>query len=311
MAGHGSRPASSRCASRMSSYSIGNASADSRHSRSVRMSGAGWPDLVQARTTGARASNSAPSTASQMSSVFTSDRLGTWVPRAADPYSMSATRRGPNARVAASPRVSMVSCAAMQENVHAVEENQQDCDTGQAWRSCVNRTIVHSAAGPTRRLAMLRCRAVPSLLVLPLLVLGCATSRPFDRSTEPGGKPLSPTTAGSVIITGEALSADPGRTVLDAVRKAMPQLHISGWSQYSRCPILELRGKDSVTGSSNPDVYVDGTRTVDTCPLVTIQAMDAHRIEVYPLGVTSRPGYSSSGHGLILIFLQRSDTTGN
>src|ERR1041385_2087033 len=100
---------------------------------------------------------------------------------------------------------------------------------------------------------MLRFRSVPALL-LPLLVLGCATSRPFDRTTEPGGRPLSPTTAGAVIITGQALSADPGRTVLDAVRKAMPQLHISSWSPYSRCPNLELRGKDSVTGSSNPDV---------------------------------------------------------
>ena len=155
---------------------------------------------------------------------------------------------------------------------------------------------------------MQRFHSVPVLLALPMLALGCATSRPFDRSTEPGGRPLSPTTAGSVIITGDALSADPGRTVLDAVKKAMPQLHISSWSQYSRCPNLELRGKDSVTGSSNPDVYVDGTRTVDTCPLVTIQAMDARRIEVYSLGVTSRPGYPSSGHGLILIFLQRADS---
>jgi hypothetical protein len=142
-----------------------------------------------------------------------------------------------------------------------------------------------------------------------VVVLGCATSRPFDRSTEPGGRPLPPTTAGSVILTGEALWADPGRTVLDVIKRAMPQLNISGWSQYSRCPNLELRGKDSVTGSSNPDVYVDGTRTVDTCPLVTTQAMDARRIEVYPLGVTSRAGYHSSGHGLILIFLQRSDST--
>src|SRR5205807_1158769 len=51
--GHGSRPASNRCASRMSSYSIGNASADSRHSRSLRMRGAGWPARVQARIAGA------------------------------------------------------------------------------------------------------------------------------------------------------------------------------------------------------------------------------------------------------------------
>ncbi|PYP01991.1 MAG: hypothetical protein DMD25_09370 [Gemmatimonadetes bacterium] len=156
---------------------------------------------------------------------------------------------------------------------------------------------------------MLRSRPVPPLLALPLLVLGCATSRPFDRSTEPGGKPLPPTTAGSVILTGEALSADPGRTVLDVIRRAMPQLRVSGSSQYTRCPVLELRGKDSVAGSSNPDVYVDGTRTVDTCPLVTLQAMEARRIEVYPLGITPRPGYPSSSHGLILIFVQRADSS--
>ncbi len=156
---------------------------------------------------------------------------------------------------------------------------------------------------------MLRSRPVPPLLALPLLVLGCATSRPFDRSTEPGGKPLPPTTAGSVILTGEALSADPGRTVLDVIRRAMPQLRVSGSSQYTRCPVLELRGKDSVAGSSNPDVYVDGTRTVDTCPLVTLQAMEARRVEVYPLGITPRPGYPSSSHGLILIFVQRADSS--
>ena len=156
---------------------------------------------------------------------------------------------------------------------------------------------------------MLRSRPVPPVLALPLLVLGCATSRPFDRSTEPGGKPLPPTTAGSVILTGEALSAAPGRTVLDVIRRAMPQLRVSGSSQYTRCPVLELRGKDSVAGSSNPDVYVDGTRTVDTCPLVTLQAMEARRIEVYPLGITPRPGYPSSSHGLILIFVQRADSS--
>lgn len=142
------------------------------------------------------------------------------------------------------------------------------------------------------------------------LVLGCATTRSFDRTTEPGGRPLPPTTAGAVILVGQALSADPGRTVLDAIRQAMPQLQVSGWS-VNQCPVVELRGKDSVAGNSDPDIYVDGTRTVDTCPLTTLQAMQASRIEVYPLGVTSRPGYPSRGHGLILIFLQRSDNSGS
>jgi hypothetical protein len=60
-------------------------------------------------------------------------------------------------------------------------------------------------------------------------------------------------------------------------------------------------------GSNDPDVYVDGTRTNDTCPLITISAISTERIEVYPLGMTSRPGYPSSGHGLILIFTARAD----
>lgn len=149
-------------------------------------------------------------------------------------------------------------------------------------------------------------RPHPSPLSLPLLALalGCATSRPYDRSTEPGGQPLSTPTAGTVVLEGDALAIDPGRTVLDAIRLAMPQVKVTGWTE-NHCPLVELRGKDSVWGNSDPDVYVDGTRTIDTCPLTTMSAMHAERIEVYPLGVTPRPGYPSRGHGLILIFLRR------
>ena len=149
--------------------------------------------------------------------------------------------------------------------------------------------------------------AFARLVALSALAVGCKTSRAYDRSNDPGGKPTGMTTTGSVIITGHALTADPGRTVLDAIRQSMPQLRIAGYTQYTRCPNLELRGRDSMEGNNNPDVYVDGTRTTDTCPLITIQAVSTERIEVYPLGMTSRPGYPSSGHGLILIFLARAD----
>ncbi len=148
-------------------------------------------------------------------------------------------------------------------------------------------------------------RALPHLIALSALALGCKTGKAFDRRTQPGGRTLSRTTTGSLIIRGPELSADPGQTVLDAIRHEMPQLHIAGWTQYTRCPMLQLRGMDSLEGNNNPDVYVDGTRTTDTCPLVTIQAVSTERIEVYPMGMTSRPGYPSSGHGLILIFLAR------
>jgi hypothetical protein len=149
---------------------------------------------------------------------------------------------------------------------------------------------------------------LPGLLVL---LSGCLTAHPFDRTTEPGRKPLPSGGAGAVILIGDALSAEPGRTLLEAIRRAMPQVQVTDWSARNRCPAVTLRGRDSVAGTSDPDVYVDGTRTADTCPLVTLQAMEAWRVEVYPQGVTSRAGYPSSAHGLILIFLQRADTAGS
>jgi hypothetical protein len=146
-----------------------------------------------------------------------------------------------------------------------------------------------------------------SALALAVLLAGCATARPFDRSTEPGAPVYQPT-SGALILNHKYLSGYPGRTVLDAIRIAMPQAHIVGWTVPDHCPQLELRGRDVLTGSSDPDVYVDGTHTPDTCPLVTMQAIDMGRVEVYPFGVTSRPGYPASPHGLILMFLSRADS---
>lgn len=155
---------------------------------------------------------------------------------------------------------------------------------------------------------MPRFRALSGLVIVAAVALGCKTSQAYDTSSDPANQRHSPATTGSLILTGRSLSSDPGRTILDVIRRSMPQLRITGWTPYTRCPMLEMRGKDSMQGSNDPDVYVDGTRTTDTCPLVTIQAVSTERIEVYPLGMTSRPGYPSSGHGLILIFLARADS---
>jgi hypothetical protein len=155
---------------------------------------------------------------------------------------------------------------------------------------------------------MLRSRRVWSFTVC-LLLVACATTQSFDKETEPGGKPLPPATTNTVVLTGAALSGDPGLTVLDVIRRAMPQLRISGWSS-DQCPILTLRGQDTVLGNPSPSVYVDGTHAVNTCPLTTLQAVNARRVEVYPGGVTPRAGYENSGHGLILIFLKTGGSGG-
>src|SRR5438876_6559839 len=89
-------------------------------------------------------------------------------------------------------------------------------------------------------------RSVPRLVALSVLALACKTGKSFDRTTQPGGRPLSTTTTGSLIISGRALSADPGRTVLDAIRHAMPQPHIAGSSQHTHCPTRPMPGEGRI-----------------------------------------------------------------
>ena len=44
---------------------------------------------------------------------------------------------------------------------------------------------------------------------------------------------------------------------------------------------------------------------VDTCVLAELAVSDVETIEVYPSGVSSRPGIERNPFGLILIFRQR------
>jgi hypothetical protein len=110
--------------------------------------------------------------------------------------------------------------------------------------------------------------------------------------------------AAVVLLDDTTLAQLPGRTVLDAITLRMPQVR-TFWTTGG-CPGVLLRGSDRVMGTSNPDVYVDHAHVQDTCLLATLWATDLQRVEIYPLGVTSRPGYSTGAHGLILIFTRGS-----
>ena len=109
----------------------------------------------------------------------------------------------------------------------------------------------------------------------------------------------------AVIVLDEATLAQlPGRSVLDVIQLRLPQVRTL--SATGTCPRVSVRGADRIIGTSNPDVYIDHTHALDTCPLAMLSAIDVQRIEIYPLGVTSRPGYGTAAHGLILIFTRGS-----
>ena len=67
----------------------------------------------------------------------------------------------------------------------------------------------------------------------------------------------------------------------------------------------QLRSFEGMGGGDYPSVYVDGTHVGDTCILEALDAREVDRVEVYPMGVTNRPGYPGNNAGLILVFLRR------
>ena len=67
---------------------------------------------------------------------------------------------------------------------------------------------------------------------------------------------------------------------------------------------MTLRSAVTFQGVVNPHVYVDGTRATDTCVLESLRTVDVERVEVYPQGFTTRPGYGTHAHGLILVFMR-------
>lgn len=105
---------------------------------------------------------------------------------------------------------------------------------------------------------------------------------------------------GAVILSGSALHDGSG-SVLGAMTGKVPSLRVH---QTDGCPEISLRNYVSYVGLSNPHVYVDGTRATDTCVLESLRTNDVQRVEVYPQGVTRRPGYGTHAPGLILVFMR-------
>lgn len=131
-----------------------------------------------------------------------------------------------------------------------------------------------------------------------LILAGCASAHRTD-STD-----ASQTVSyerGAIILEGQALQDGPG-SLLAAMQGKVPNFrvrHVSG-----RCPEITLRGHSSFENVGNPHVYVDGTLTSDTCILDSLRKDDVERVEVYPQGFTTRPGYGTHAPGLILVFMR-------
>jgi hypothetical protein len=138
-----------------------------------------------------------------------------------------------------------------------------------------------------------------ALALLALLLAACAAHQSEDQTADlEGGVEIR---QGAIIISGVTLEKEPG-SVIDAMIGRVPNFRVQRVS--GTCPQISLRTHVSFESVTNPHVYVDATRIADTCILDSLRAQNVELVEVYPMGVTTRPGYATHAHGLILVFMR-------
>jgi hypothetical protein len=140
-----------------------------------------------------------------------------------------------------------------------------------------------------------------ALTLLALLVAACAKHQPQDMTSDlEGGVEMR---EGAIVISGVTLENEMG-SIIDALVGRVPNFRVRRIS--GSCPQINLRSNVSFQSVTNPHVYVDGTRIADTCVLDSLRAQNVELVEIYPMGFTTRPGYATHAHGLILVFLRTS-----
>jgi hypothetical protein len=153
--------------------------------------------------------------------------------------------------------------------------------------------------------------SVPIGLLVILSLSGCAAREPDPelaavRAIERGSA-RSRTVAMALLEGPELESAGrSGNTLSEVLARLVPNLRVARSNRAGQCPRLVLRGIKSVTLSSDPDIYVDGARALDTCILDLLPIASIARVEVYAGGQIPRSEpITPSASGAILVFTRR------
>lgn len=106
----------------------------------------------------------------------------------------------------------------------------------------------------------------------------------------------------ALVIDGTKLRGESG-TLLGVLQRRVTGMLVQS---SGGCPEITLRGRNSLLGSTNPTIYVNGTPAVNTCILENLNASDVDHVEVYRMGVSPHAGYRTNSNGLIAIFMRTS-----
>jgi hypothetical protein len=144
----------------------------------------------------------------------------------------------------------------------------------------------------------MKSRLVRSALVGALLAVATsACAGKSSRSPSPGGSEQP--RGNAIVLASNDLAS--GGSLLDSLHGRVRNMRVE--RRPGRCPDIRMRGDRTIILATYPLIYVDGNPFSETCILEQIRVNQVERVEIYPSGFTSRPGYKTSPYGLILVFL--------
>lgn len=114
------------------------------------------------------------------------------------------------------------------------------------------------------------------------------------------GAPRTTSRGGATVVQGRDLIGR-GGNLLDALKGRVSNMRVE--RAQGHCPLITLRGQKTIMGSTDPSIYIDGTRMGDTCSLEQVQVVSVERVEIYAGGISPPPGYAPAANGTILVFL--------
>lgn len=136
-----------------------------------------------------------------------------------------------------------------------------------------------------------------------VLTAGCGANGVAAHPAD-GSLALAPHRVGSGIVIEGAAISDNNRSVLTILRRRVPGLQVTS---TGFCPLITMRGRNSIHSPPDPAVYVNDSRATNTCVLDELLMDDVARVEVYPMGVGPNPSYGANADGLILVFTRRTE----
>jgi hypothetical protein len=140
------------------------------------------------------------------------------------------------------------------------------------------------------------------LAVMLALATGCNGIIADTRTGDGPAHNLAPVRNGNAFILTSDHLWQQNSDLLSLMARRVSSFRVQ---QTAGCPTIRMRGQTTYLASPDPVIYVDGTRAGNTCLLEMMRSPDVRRVEIYPGGVTQRPGYSTSPNGIILIFTRR------